>query len=79
MTAKKNVKKGTGFTRQNDPLLTRRDNGFYDEGGHYLIFKCKLKRWIVKIKEGTSQQTIEGRLSDLGWGGNSPISNGAVV
>ena len=40
----KNVKKGTGFTRQNDPLLTRRDNGFYDEGGHYLIFKCKLKR-----------------------------------
>ena len=32
-----------------DPLLTRRDNGFYDEAGHYLIFKCKLQRWIVKI------------------------------
>ena len=34
---------------ENDPLLTRRDNGFYDEAGHYLIFKCKLQRWIVKI------------------------------
>ena len=33
----------------NDPLLTWRDNGFYDEAGHYLIFQCKLQRWIVKI------------------------------
>ena len=32
-----------------DPLLTRRDNGFYDEVGHYLIFQSKLQRWIVKI------------------------------
>ena len=33
----------------NDALLTWRDNGFYDEAGHYLIFQCKLQRWIVKI------------------------------
>ena len=32
-----------------DPLLTWRDNGFYDEAGHFLIFQCKLQRWIVKI------------------------------
>ena len=32
----------------NDPLLTWRDNGFYDKAGHYHIFQCKLQRWIVK-------------------------------
>ena len=32
-----------------DPLLTWRDNGLYDEAGHYLIFQCKLQRWIVKL------------------------------
>ena len=31
-----------------DSLLTWCDNGFYDEAGHYLIFQCKLQRWIVK-------------------------------
>ena len=34
---------------KNDPLLTCRDNGFYDEAEHYLIFQYKLQRWIVKI------------------------------
>ena len=37
------------FNEINDPLLSRRDNGFYDEAGHYVIFKYKLQRWIVKI------------------------------
>ena len=37
------------FFAMNDPLLTWRDNGFYDEAGHYLILQCKLQRLIVKI------------------------------
>ena len=37
------------FFSINDPLLTWRDNGFYDEAGHYLILRCKLQGLIVKI------------------------------
>ena len=37
------------FIWKNDPLLTWRDNGVYDEAGPYLILQWKLQRLIVKI------------------------------
>ena len=55
------------FFLLNDSLSTWRDNGFYDEAGHYLLLECELQRWIVKITIAGQTPHTERAINSWAW------------